>query len=767
MNKYNIKKSYIALTIATALTSTITFAEEAVDASPATKDKGLERIEVTARRTVENLQTVPLSVTSIGAEDIAQNGITDVTDIQQYAVNTTLQVSRGSNSTLTAYIRGIGQQDPLWGYEPGVGVYVDDVYIARPQGGVMEILDVERIEVLRGPQGTLYGKNTIGGAVKYITKKMSGDNTFNVSATVGDYGLKSYKAAGQLSLLDDKLYIGAAIADINRDGFGTFINNTDIITFPGISPTPETGESAGADNYNKDLIAGRFSIEYHATDDLFFRLAYDKTVDDSNAKGGHRLVDSTLIAGLTPYDDVYDSDTSLPTYNKVETSGVSLTIDWNLNDNFSVKSVTASREGDTYGGIDFDNTVLKSFDVIGLYDDSQFTQELQLTYVGKGLTAVGGLYYFTGDACGAFDVQLEVLGNLSGLPGFTQESGGCTNTESYSAYGQASFDLADKWSMTLGGRYTQDTKDADVYKYTFFQTVYPEDFENGEVFPPINPDNKFSGKETWSHFSPRVGVEYQASDDMMLYASYANGFKSGGYNMRGDLGLDPEASTPFEPEIVDTFEIGFKSEPTDYLRINATYFYSDYQDLQVTVQHALTEDNFVSRVLNAGQAEIQGIELESIYAATDNLNINLSLGYIDAKFVEFLTADPETGEIIDAANQLDIANTPELTANLGANYTIAADMGDFVFTASASYRSETQIFETPSLIDEDAYTLVNVGITYYHSDGNWSASLQGRNIFDEQVKIAGYNFTGLGGEDSIIGYYNDPATVAFTVKYEL
>jgi len=314
MNKYNIKKSYIALTIATALTSTITFAEEAVDASPATKDKGLERIEVTARRTVENLQTVPLSVTSIGAEDIAQNGITDVTDIQQYAVNTTLQVSRGSNSTLTAYIRGIGQQDPLWGYEPGVGVYVDDVYIARPQGGVMEILDVERIEVLRGPQGTLYGKNTIGGAVKYITKKMSGDNTFNVSATVGDYGLKSYKAAGQLSLLDDKLYIGAAIADINRDGFGTFINNTDIITFPGISPTPETGESAGADNYNKDLIAGRFSIEYHATDDLFFRLAYDKTVDDSNAKGGHRLVDSTLIAGLTPYDDVYDSDTSLPTY---------------------------------------------------------------------------------------------------------------------------------------------------------------------------------------------------------------------------------------------------------------------------------------------------------------------------------------------------------------------------------------------------------------------------------------------------------------------
>lgn len=766
MNNYKRKQSYVALAIASALTTNITFAQETLDTSSKMKDKGLERIEVTARRTVENLQKVPLSVTSIGAEDIAQNGITDVTDIQQYAVNTTLQVSRGSNSTLTAYIRGIGQQDPLWGYEPGVGVYVDDVYIARPQGGVMEILDVERIEILRGPQGTLYGKNTIGGAMKYITKKMSGDNTFDVSATVGNYGLNTYKAAGQISLLNNKLYIGGAFADVNRDGFGTFINNTDITTLPGISATPEASESAGAANYNKDLVAGRFNIEYHVTDDLFFRLAYDKTVDDSNAKGGRRLVASKLIADQKSHENVYDTDTSLPTYNKVETSGVSLTMDWNVNDNLSFKSITASREGDSFGGIDFDNTVLKSFDVIGVYDDNQFTQELQLSYVGEGMTAVGGLYYYTGEACGVFDVQLEVLGNILGAPGLTAESGGCTDTESYSAYGQASFDLGDNWSMTLGGRYTEDSKNAEVYKYTFYQTVYPEDYENGVVAAPVNPNNSFNGEQTWSHFSPRVGVEYQGSKDMMLYASYANGFKSGGYNMRGDLGADPEAAAPFDPEIVDTFEVGFKSEPTDDLRINATYFYSDYQDMQVTVQHALSEDNFVARVLNAGQAEIQGVELESIYAAIDNLTINLSLGYIDAKFVEFLTADPVTGESVDVANQLDIANTPQWTVNLGANYTIDADIGDFIFTANAAYRSDTQIFETPSLIDEEAYTLVNLGVTYYHTDGNWSASLQGRNIFDQQVRIAGYNFSGLGGEDSIIGYYNNPATVAFTVKYE-
>jgi len=746
MKQHSRKKSFLALAIAAALPGGMTLAQEA---SPAVEEKGLERIEVTARRTVENLQQVPVSVTSIGADDIAQNGITDVTNIQQYATNTTLQVSRGTSSTLTAYIRGIGQQDPLWGFEPGVGVYVDDVYIARPQGAVMEILDVERIEVLRGPQGTLYGKNTIGGAMKYITKKMTGDNSFDVSATFGNYGLNSYKASGQLALLDDKLYLGGAIADINRDGFGEFIGGD---------------HAAGEDNYNKDIVAGRLTLEFHPNEDLFFRLAYDNTVDDSNAKGGYRLVPS-LLTGQEPYGDVYNSDISLPVYNKVETSGLSFTIDWNLSEALSLKSVTAQREGDTYTNIDFDNTALKSFDVPAVFDDEQFTQEFQFTYVGDKLNLVGGVYYYTGEACGAFDVQLEVLGQAIGLPGFTLENGGCTDTESYSAYGQASYDLSDKWSMTLGGRYTEDTKEADVYKYTFYQTVYPGELESGAAVP-VNPNNKFFGEETWSHFSPRIGFEYQANADMMVYASYANGFKSGGFNMRGDIGSDPEADTPFDPEVVDTYEIGFKSEPTDNLRVNASYFFSDYQDMQVTVQRAASNDNFVARVVNAGQAEIQGLELETIYAATDNLTLNLGMGYIDAKFVEFINQDPDTGDLVDQADELAIANTPDWTINLGANYTLVADIGDFVFTANASYRGETQIFEAPSELDEDSYTLVNLGVTFYHTDGNWSASLQGRNIFDEQVRIAGYNFRGLGLEDSVIGYYNDPATYSLTIKYE-
>jgi outer membrane receptor protein involved in Fe transport len=225
----------------------------------------LERIEVTARRTVESLQEVPVAVTSIGADAIAERGLVSVVEIQQFSPNTTLQASRGTNSTLTAFIRGVGQEDPLWGYEPGVGIYIDDVYVARPQGAVLDILNVERIEVLRGPQGTLYGKNTIGGALKYVTREMTGDTEFSISGTVGSYNQRDVKMTGQLPLIDNKLYIGFGYANLQRDGYGEFL----------------TSALANQDreNYNKDLQAFRLTLEFRPQDNLFFRLNYDKTDD--------------------------------------------------------------------------------------------------------------------------------------------------------------------------------------------------------------------------------------------------------------------------------------------------------------------------------------------------------------------------------------------------------------------------------------------------------------------------------------------------------
>ncbi|MBU1437163.1 MAG: TonB-dependent receptor, partial [Gammaproteobacteria bacterium] len=546
---HNNNKSFQPTLLAVAVSSVLFGAvlPAAAQQQPAAADKetaGLEVIQVTARRTAENLQTVPVAVTSIGAEDLKQKGIENITSVQQYSPNTTLQVSRGTNSTLTAYIRGIGQQDPLWGFEPGVGIYIDDVYMARPQGAALDIYDVERIEVLRGPQGTLYGRNTIGGAVKYVTKALSGDNEFAVRGTVGSYGQKDVKLSGQTAITD-KLFIGAAGAVYNRDGFGTYLNT-------------------GAENYDKDIVTGRINLQYQAMDNLRFAFAADKTQDDSNSKGGHRLTPS-LLTKEAPPASVFDSNTSMPEDNSVETSGQSLTMTWDVNADWTIKAVSARREGVTDTNIDFDGTRLPSLDVPAFYEDEQTSHELQFLYNSDKLKFASGIYSFSGEACGAFGTVI-----VAGA-GVTVENGGCVDTDSIAAYAQGSYQYDDQWSFTLGGRYTKDDKDANVFRYMYLGYKLPR--VSGGTILQVQTD--FENSASFNHFSPRIGFEYQSTDSVMYYGSYTDGFKSGGFDMRAVKSLNPSADQPYQPETVDTFELGVKSEWFERrLRLNAAVFTS-------------------------------------------------------------------------------------------------------------------------------------------------------------------------------------------------
>ncbi|MDP3401378.1 MAG: TonB-dependent receptor plug domain-containing protein, partial [Brevundimonas sp.] len=248
--------------------SVTAIAQEAPAQDPAVT--ALDEIIVTARRRDEQLKDVPVAVTALSSERLAETGATDITTLQQQTPNATVQVARGSNSTLISFIRGVGQQDPLWGFEPGVGLYVDDVYVARPQAAVLDIFDIERIEVLRGPQGSLYGRNTVGGAIKYVTSRLSQDAEATIRGAYGSYNQVDLVASGSVPL-SDTFRIGGAFAVLTRDGYGSNLNT-------------------GAEHYNKDLSAFRFSAEYTPTDDLFFRVAYDRTQDDSNPRHGHREV---------------------------------------------------------------------------------------------------------------------------------------------------------------------------------------------------------------------------------------------------------------------------------------------------------------------------------------------------------------------------------------------------------------------------------------------------------------------------------------------
>lgn len=709
----------------------------------------LEEIIVTSRRISENLQDVPVAVSAFSDNALAEMGIENITDLQQRLPNTTLQVSRGTNTTLTAYIRGVGQQDPLWGFEPGVGVYVDDVYIARPQGAVLDILDVERVEVLRGPQGTLYGKNTIGGALKYVTRKLRDADAFSVEGKLGSYSQRDLKLSAAAPIVEDKLYIGGAFASLNRDGFGEFINQ-------------------GEENYNKDMIAGRLSAEWYPSDSLSFKFTADRTEDESNAKGGHRLTPSDLT-GEPVLNDVFDTRAGMSTDNYVESEGYALHAEWALSDNLTLRSISATREGFSDTNIDFDNTALRSFDVPAIYEDDQTTQEFQLNYKGNNWDLVGGLYYYTGEACGVFHAVLEEF--AGGAVPLTATTEGCVDTDSTSAYAQANWTINDSWSMTLGGRYTKDEKVAFAKNTLYlFQVV---DFDNPPIAPGIVRTDA-DGDAEWSEFSPRIGFEYRTEGGSLIYTSYSEGFKSGGFDMRARTDQIASGFAPYDPETVGSFEIGFKADLfNDRLRTNIAYFNADYKDQQVTIQRTIDSGaDFASTVLNAADSGIQGIELEMMYAVTDNLTATLGVGLLDAEFDRVSTTDPATGQLVDVSNLWDFANTPDTSINLGVAYNQTVFSGwDMSVTGNIAYRSDTQIFEVPSALDEEAYSLFNAGVTFTSPDSKLWVSLQGKNLGDEEYRLAGYNFAttaagpGLGGEDTVVGYYGDPRMISLSVGY--
>lgn len=760
-------RTLCAAAVATAFAYTpVTLAQD----NNADEEKGkLERIEVTARKTVETLQEVPVAITSIGAAELTEKGISVLTEVQQFSPNTTLQTSRGTNSTLTAFIRGLGQQDPLWGYEPGVGIYIDDVYVARPQGAVLDLLDVQRIEVLRGPQGTLYGKNTIGGAVKYVTREMTGDPQLSVQGTVGSYSQRDIKVTGQYPLIDDTVYLGFGYANLNRDGFGEYL----ILSQPG----------QDNENYNKDLWAARLSLEIHASDDLFFRLGWDKTEDDSNAKGGYRLLPSLRTDAPQP-DSVFDSYSSLPTTNKVELDGYSWMARYDINDAMQVKYIGSHRESYSPTNIDFDNTQLDIFDVPAIYEDENDTHEFQFNYTGDSMTLVSGLYYYDGESCGVFDAVLGVLGRdfaaagvfPEGTTGFTREVSGCNNSESWAGYAQVNYDVTDNLSLSLGARYTDEEKQATVNNGTVLYNLYPESgWVDGFVRPDMVPIPQVLGADTdgdgvldapasesWSRFTPRVGIEYQYSRDMMFFASYAQGFKSGTFNPRAttnEPGVDPE--------IVDSFEVGMKSDLTDRFRLNTTLFSYDHQDRQYIGIEGNSNDPTAlqQRLRNAAETSAKGIEIEATFVATENLSFDVAYGFIDFEIEENNAVPPLIG----------LASTPENTLNVAANYAMDTQYGFFTFNANYYYRDDYLIFETSDLIQQDAYGMVNLSMNWESVEGNWYGGLHLKNLTDEEYIVGGYDFVtqnedgsfgpGLGNDTTLISYYGDPRTVHLTVGY--
>lgn len=731
MNRY-VKTALLAGAAWSAL-STFAMAQDA----PQDGASSLDDVVVSARRRDELLKDVPISVSALGEERLEQTGASDITALQQQTPNATVQIARGSNSTLISFIRGVGQQDPLWGFEPGVGLYVDDVYVARPQGAVLDIYDVQRIEVLRGPQGSLYGRNTVGGAVKYVTNGLSSEPELTLRGAYGSYNQVDLMATGSVPLADN-FRVGGAIASYMRDGYGTNVNT-------------------GAEHYNKDVLAGRLSAEWEPSEGMSIRLAYDRVQDDSNPRHGHReLAGATPAGAVLP--SVYDTNAGVGDENSVMTQGASATIQLELNDNWTFKSITAWREGDTDTVIDFDNTPAPTLDIPAYYADDQLTQEFQFLFDFDRIQGVLGFFYLDGHAEGAFDT---ILGNA----GIVIGTAGSVNTESWAGFADVNLDLTDRLHLGLGVRYTLDNKEGTVFRANYLGATNSP-LLGGTPRNPLLVRTNYTNSKDFTQFTPRIALSYDLTDDMTTYASYSQGFKSGGFDMRGDAVFTPNTVNGYDPETVDSYEIGLKGS-LDRLTFAASVFYNEYQDQQVTTQVPAV-GGIASFVDNVGSSTFYGAELEGRLRILDNLSANFAVGYLNSDFEEFLRYNLGTAMYEDISDQVVLQNAPEWTGYLGFTWVGDVGGGDLAVTPSVSYRGDYSQFEFANpVLDQQAYTLVDLSIVWTDPTDRFTVGLYGKNLTDEEYRVGGYNFPGALFDNSVIGYYGPPQTFtgALQIKF--
>jgi iron complex outermembrane receptor protein len=750
--------------VLTAALPVAAFAPTAVVAQGAEDGaRAIEEVVVTARRREETLQDVPLSITAFSGEELARIGALNITEIGQTTPNVTLEVSRGTNTTITAFIRGVGQQDPVPGFEAGVGIYIDDVYLNRPQAAVLDIYDVERIEVLRGPQGTLYGRNTIGGAIKYVTKRLSDQPEAKVKVAVGNYNQLDTVVSGSTPI-GDTLRIGGSVARLTHDGFG------------------DNRNLQGIENYAKDVLAGRFSVEWLPTDTLSFRLSGDYLDDDSDPRQGHRLTEGNLT-GAPVLDDVYDTRAGLnnPT-QEVQARGIALTAEWGISPAFTLKSITAYRDDETYTPIDFDSLPSADLDVPAVYENDQFSQEFQLLYEGERLSGVAGAYYLDANAFTAFDVILANTGELLGLPGLNAFTLGDVDTDTWSLFADFTYQLNDQWDVSLGGRYTSDERSSRVLRQTLIGGT--SSYFGGSAVP-IATTSDFEGSKKFTEFTPRFSVSYKPMDGQNLYFTWSEGFKGGSFDPRGQTSAAPDLNGDgvvdeedifefmlFQPETVTSYEVGLKSSWMDNrVNTNIAVFFADYQDVQIPGSVGVDSDGdgvvdtFIGITSNAADADIFGVEFEGAAQLSDAFRVNWMLGYIDAEFNEFIDA---LGN--DVADERVFQNTPELTASATLVYErplqILGRDTDFSILNTLSYRDDTSQFEIPTPeLDQDAYTLWDLSFVLEGGDGRWRLGLHGKNLTDKEYKVAGYYFPDLGLESSITAFYGDPRRVMGTFEY--
>jgi iron complex outermembrane receptor protein len=784
---------HVALAVALVLGSGA--ASNVLAQAPASEDDSniLGEVIVTAQFRAQNVQDTPLAITAVSAELLEARNQTNITEITSQAPNVTLKQQGATfGPSIAASIRGIGQVDFNPAVEPGVGIYVDDVYYATLTGGMLDLLDLERVEILRGPQGTLAGRNSIGGAVKLYSQKPQGDGSGYLAATYGSRDRVDLRGTGDFAITDT---LSARVSGVSKRQRG-YVERRDFgCEFPTSGVPALRSPTAGCVvDYDSDvnLSALRGALRWEASDDLEFNLAVDYTHDDRNptgtvmvaasstvnqnvqpvqGPGGTALSLANFIVPPGSYHNYASYYSGRATYNGSAVTdypmsesrtdpnqffdgwGVSLGADWSLTDALTLQSISAYREYDSGFSNDNDLSPLANSLGYGTLPFHSFSQELRLNGgVGDRIEYTLGAFYM--DQRSRYESYQDLRYTGNNPLQFQQND--VVNADTQAVFAHVAFEFTDALTLTGGVRYTEEHKD-----YTFVRLT-----REGAVHPFLGILNGLKSNYDGDNVDYRIAVQYDWADDLMTYLQFATGFKGGGVSPRPFI---PGQAVAFAPETLDNYELGIKTDLFDgTMRVNASVFYGEYDDIQLGLQTCPqfggAPNGPCGVFANAGDAEIKGAELETVFYPLDGLAIDASVSYID---FQYQAINPAVGGPARPGGiQLNFRPPymPEQKWSLGAQYDLKLGNGSTLTPrVDVSYQGDlyTNGNNRPSNYI-GSYTLSNARLTWRSSQETWEAALEATNLGDKYYFVSRTDqLTAAGHTD---GQPGRPREYAVTVK---
>ncbi len=696
------------LALGTALCGSVSASAWAQQAQPAADDTSLETVTVSAERRNTDLQKTPLSLTTVTGEELQQQGNSTMRDLAGSIPGLYTMKETMSSNVQQYWIRGIGEFDPM--SNPSVAVYLDDVYIPRTVGGLFDLTDIQRVEVLRGPQGTLYGRNTAAGAIRYVTQEPTEQTKVVLSGGVGNLGALESHDLVSGTIVPGKLLGSFSYAYKHRDG---------------TTEAPNQG-----DDINKiEQQSARAKLRFLANDRLTFDVSAEGGLDQSGWNNS-----STVDRGVAPNTTL----SVFPTYGKLKTGSVAFKASYDLNDNLTAKSISAYRgyavrsASDNDGGRGLYNQNIFS------YYSNNVQQEFQLAGKYAKTNFQTGLFLYHEN----YQVQrdLNVGNGTTSLAGYPVGQYSTTKTDNAALYGQVDHKLTDNLTGIVGGRLSWENVGIDYSNYN----------ENGHGNPTtlrFNMDND----HIYRSFSPKVGLQYQWTPDLMQYATVSQGQKAGGFDNRA---ANSDGVRPFKSENVTTYETGVKSEWLDRkARVNLGVFYNDYENIQATAY-----ENGVSLRKTAGSAHSYGFELETSVKPFPRLRLDNNVSYLLAQYDYF----PDPTATLKSAAGTTLPYSPKWTLSSRAAYDVPIQVPGTT-TLSLDAQAHTRAYN--DVLETYAYrspfqVFVNAAATYTTEDDHLTFGLSVHNIFDRQsVQWAS------GAAAYTTAFYSPPRTVMATVRY--